>query len=340
MPPKKKHKNNKQVARPTVQSTPIALAVAPVIQIENQESPIDRITKVSEEVWNGAQIEDIDNLPAEPTLEPSTTPDRLAQMAEEALGLLRIQSQRVSERDANLDEREERIVADESASALLREELTADQEKVSAMQQCLDAASQDLRERERQITERELNALSGFLTEQREAEKVFSDEVAALRSQSLAMTAEIANERAEWNQQRLQERKSFDFELAQEREAARNEIMQRLNQLESELEVHREALSKDQQERSKSRMDLRRQQGLLQAGQENLTEDRASLEQHILERSSGMVEKFRHVIHTREQELASAREDRDILAETLRTREAADRRFGHQSPEQVLDELT
>ena len=110
------------------------------------------------------------------------------------------------------------------------------------MQKHLEQVAADLDEREKKIIEREVNAISGFLTQRRESEKLLEAEVAKLQIELSALSAQVVEEQANRGRQRTQERLELDRELTQRRAEGEAELFQKNSSFEADIQKQRDTL--------------------------------------------------------------------------------------------------
>ena len=307
----------------------------------------ERIEAVHAIAEEGASLEDIDQLPTAEELRVAD-PDvsKLANEAEEALELLRLQKQRLALQESELANRATQLDARETALGSKVATLAEKERYNSEVAQSQDVlktrlaeAAAALDEREARILEREMNASAGFLLQRRESEQLLADEVGKLQAELSKLSSEISNQRSEWDQRKTRERVNLDRENADRRTEFEAELTNRLAELNSDHQKQLDDLNSDRRIVSEARLGLKRQAALLKAEQDILAEDRAAFEDRVSRKAAGDVESLKHIISVRDQEVQSARADRDALAIALRKRDEANLHFGGKTPEQILEEL-
>ncbi|MSQ84701.1 MAG: hypothetical protein EXR77_17825 [Myxococcales bacterium] len=293
-----------------------------------------------------------------------------------------------TEADADIAKAKQQLVLEVSTK---RSELSALEQAVKEQQRAYGSLERALSERESscrkkeaalaeqaaRLSEREINAEQGFLTEKVQILLPIQEQVARFREQRDKLEAEIAArqsaaqltareqaaQRAQtWAQQDAQrtaseadERRKFDEAFAVSRQ-------QRQTQLEQEVAAERRKAEDGWRQTLKERTDLldgraaelreltqnldsqarelRRAQRDLNADQDMLAEDKSALERKVQRLVTEGTEDLRHQLDSLTQQLSDARTTRDTYGADLDSRRELDRRFGGRTPKQVLGDLT
>lgn len=225
------------------------------------------------------------------------------------------------------------------------------------------------------LTQRELNAESGFLSQKAEVLAPLESEVEGLKKRLEELRAEQreleskANEkerkRADQRAKRLEEedakreedfaaaRRKLDEDLAKARREKLEQLREELAKEREVAETHVEALRRQQEtyldarekeldQRSAQLADdqraLRRDKLDLQAEQEMLQDDTVALAKKVARLVERETEELRHDKASLESQLEDARRLRDQYFKELESRRELDRRFGDRNPDELLAE--
>ena len=224
-------------------------------------------------------------------------------------------------REAALNGQRERLEQDRSALSDQEMDYLARSEKLENLEQALADRKAGLAERDAAILAREINAEAGFIAQRTASLAALEQAVVNLRDQLAETERSIAAERAAWLRDRQAESERLRSEIA----AAADDREKGLAERETELQEARRGLAKRERR--------------VQWAEEAISEERTHLAEHVEQRMAQEAEAFQHKLQSVHDERDQARSDRDALAQKLRHREEADRRFGQRSPEQVLAEL-
>lgn len=240
----------------------------------------------------------------------------------------------------------------------------------------LDAREAVLLETSAVLTERELNAESGFLAEKLRILATVEADAARLRDERDGLAQELASRRAaaeeaarraaderaaRWAQddaRRIQAaadaRVALGTELAGTREtrlaSLGAELQDRRARAEAELQKHlsarraaleAEAATLEAQARALAEKErtLRGIELDLKSEEDILAEDRAALAKKVDRLVAERTETLRHEAASIERQLADARTQRDAYAAEIDARRELDRRFGDKTPEHILADM-
>ena len=269
--------------------------------------------------------------------------------------------------DQQLRKKEEAIQSQQRE--IERHQKALDEEKKN-----LHERAATLTSKERTLRERELNAEAGFARENEHALEQLEQSAQSLRQQLAALQEQIAQERVKFDKemnrksqknmaalqvQLQQERrtvqkqlqaerdramKTLDTELQKERVIAEQEHAETTKQIEVEKEMlQKEKESFEQEKGAQQReftsrtRELRKESDRVISDQEILEEDRKSLNDRIEQRAGVELMKFREDLRIETEFNQHLKEDRNRLEEHIRQLEEANRRFGHKTPEEVLE---
>lgn len=210
---------------------------------------------------------------------------------------------------------------------------------ISEREKKLNADEADLLRRLEELVRRELDADAGFARRNREA-------LAQLEAEGEALRAQLSRHRAKMNE----ERAAFDEELREKRDRlAADAEAQRAKDAEvaattrataeSELTLQREELDKAREALAAEGKRLRKLARDVDLDRELLNEDRKAFDEKVAQRAAREVELTNGEIRAFAERLEAARVERDRIAQRLFEREEADRRFGGESPDEVLKRM-
>ncbi|MBD2094272.1 hypothetical protein H6F90_03805 [Trichocoleus sp. FACHB-591] len=176
----------------------------------------------------------------------------------------------------------------------------------------------EIGKQERQLQEREANAVAGFLVQNRVALAELDQQVEQLSSevtQALSRKLEI--------QQQL-----------------KDEITQKYAEFEQEVLLEGQAIEEERQQLITERRQLRKEQNKLGIERELLHEDRESLEEKVEHRAAAKVESLEANLRVWKERYEKSQElQRSLEANLLKAVDAV-KRFGQRNPEEILAELT
>lgn len=176
----------------------------------------------------------------------------------------------------------------------------------------------EIGKQERQLQEREANAVAGFLAQNRITLSELDQQVEQLSSeitQALRQKLEI--------QQQL-----------------KNEITQKYSEFEQEVLLQRQDIEEERQQLIAERRQLKKEQNKVEVERELLHEDKQSLEEKVEKRAAAKVEGLEANLRVWKERYEKSQElQRSLEANLLKAVDAV-KRFGQRNPEEILAELT
>jgi hypothetical protein len=160
-----------------------------------------------------------------------------------------------------------------------------------------------------------------------------------LRQERTAHDEQLLRERAEHESRLRQERSAQEQELRQERTAHEDTLRQERYDQEALLQEERRKLDERRAQLDKDKSELAAERRKLEGDREDVREEREYLKTRAEKLAAGRVEELQHQCSALEERLKEAQRERDRLSGVLIQREEMDRRFEHQTPEEVLREL-
>ncbi|WP_052518788.1 AAA family ATPase [Archangium violaceum] len=290
--------------------------------------------------------------------------------AQEQLARLAEQRQQLTRQEAELKEREARFL--EEKEDLVRRELNAQAGFAEQRRESLRQLEEEAGLLQQQLSENRERLTSERATWEAERASARNALDTELKQKRLEHETRLQEERAEHEQQRQQEREEQEEQLRREREEQQKHLRQERERQEEHLRQERErqeehlrqervnhegrlrqtrkeqeeALHGIQRQLELAREALRTTERSLEKREEQLGWDRedllsarANLDQRLEQRAAAHTEELEHRLRALQERLDVASRERDRLERILGGREEADRRFGHQTPEQVLAEL-
>ena len=274
------------------------------------------------------------------------TLDTQVKKAQEAVKLLDLQKKRAGEAEKKAVEREKTTQTEKEGLVVLRQELSVEKQKLTdekelfAMQElAIKEKEKDLLKREEQIVKREIDADAGFSERNRLALSSLEVEAKKLREEISEARRKFTEEIVDRESKLVEREKDLEVKLDQKRlqfddvlghEKAQFEALR--TKLLSEIETQKQDLADEK----KQLVDEKHRIGL---DREILEEDQKFVEEKAGRIAAYRIEQLEHSIETLNEHLKAAREDRETLVVQLAAREEDDRRFGHQSSENIYQEL-
>lgn len=334
----KRNKNKKHHTPPAPKPTP---APTPAT-----ESPEQVLAMVEEAAVAHATESDLKAMEAAPPPPPNTSSEELVRRAAELVALLEAQRQRLgsaeagaARRAAAVDAMESTLKQGRSELEALKEELAARDHGVSERETKLEADEAALLRRHEEIVQRELDADAGFSRRNREALAQLEAEGEALRAQFSRHREKMDEERAAFEEELQEKRDRLTAEaLAQRAKDAEAAAATRIA-AESELTSQREELDKAREDHAAEAKRLRKLSRDLDLDRVLLDEDREHLDEKVALRAAREVELKDGELRAFAERLEAARAERDRFARLLAEREEADRRFGGETPDEVLKRM-
>ncbi len=330
---KNKRRNKKTPTKATApQATPPA----------TRETPEQILDKVEAAAMSEATEAAIDATPPE----ADASAEDLVKRAVKVLALLEAQRKRTAtaeedarKKESGIEERTRAFEEEEKALKATEAELAEKAADLTAREGRLEESEADLLKRREDIVRRELDADSGFSQRNRDALAKLEAEGEALREQFSLHRKRIDDERAALEEEMRTKRDDLGGELAGRRQEADAEADAARKALATELADARAQIEKDREEVSVESKRLRKEARDLELDRELLAEDREAFEEKVAKRAAREIEIRDGEIQALKEKLTAAREERNRLAQQLAEREEADRRFGAETPEQVMTRL-
>lgn len=324
-------KRNKGKQKPNIPPAPKPTPAPP----PTAESPAQTLAKLEDAAMVHATESDLQTMEPTPPQQPNASHEELVRRASELLALLEAQRKRLEQDRADIDRRE--AAAEEQKGKLKQErseletqrtELTTRDKEVSEQEKKLEANESDLLKRLEVIVQREMDADASFSRRNREALAQLEAEGEVLRTQFSRHREKMDEERAVFESalQEKRDRLAADAETQRAKDAA-------------ELISQREELDKERESLATEAQRLRKQFRDLDLDRELLDEDRASFDDKVTRRAAREVELKDGELRALAERLEAARAERDRFAQRLAEREEADRRFGGDTPDQVLKRM-
>ena len=303
-----KNRNNKQAA-------PI-VAVAPVAP-----SPEQTLAKIEKAALEHANEDDIKAMEVAPVPTPGATSNDLIKRAADLHALLESQRKRLAKDEEEAAKSSAKIASDRNELKKTDDELRERESNISERMEKLLKDEEDFIKRHEDIIRREADADAGFSRRSREALSKLEEEAGIIREQLGSHRKQIADERA-----------AFEKEHAQALELANKSALEEIELQHGNLDHQRAELA----DKAKAYRKLARE---LDLDRELLDEDRKAFEEKVAQCAAREIELKEGNIRDLNERLNAARADRDEYAKRLTEREDADRRFGGETPDKVLERL-
>lgn len=327
----RRNKKQRQTTRthPSPAKPPTSLPPSPT---PTTESAAETLEKVENAALQHASEDDLQAMRSVPPPPTGTSTDDLLKRAADTVALLEVQRKRLDEVEADLGRR--------VASVHEREETLVKQEgQFTERETKLKADELDLNRRHEEVAQRELDADAGFIRRNREALARLDAEGEAAREEAARQREVIAESWAD-HERKLQEQRDrttaeLDAQRTKDAEAAaarRSADESALSSQREELETAREALTAEGARLRKLSRDI-------DLDRELLDEDREAFDDKVAQRAAREVELKDGELRSLAERLEAARAERDRFAQLLSERAEADRRFGGETPDEVLKRL-
>lgn len=261
--------------------------------------------------------------------------DRAAQAAEDA----RVAADHVRDREADLDNRDEQCKEREQAVREAEQRLAEEQNALAERRRLAEAKEAANLQMDSDLRAREANAAAGFLRERATILEPFEQALESRREAVEAVEREIDAKRTAWHQEAERARADVRKELDDRRAALTTEMETRGTREQERLAKRERDLDQREADLESRRREVDAARRRVEFDADDLKDLRADLNRRIEEAVAAIREKYEHRLDSLEAQLEQARADRDRLDATLRDREAADRKFGQRTPDEVLREL-
>ena len=335
---KRNNKIKKQHTPPATKPTPAPRPTTETIE--------EVLAKVEETAMAHATEADLRAMEATPPPPPNTSGEELVRRAAEMVALLNAQQQRheqaeaeVARRAAANDKTEAKVEEDRAELKALQEELAARDGGISEREKKLEADEAELLRRHEEIIQRELDADAGFSQRNREALMQLEAEGEALRAQFSRHREQMEEERTTFEKELQEKRNQSRAEAEAQRAKDAEDAAAKRATAEAELTSQREELNKDRATLAAEDKRLRKLSRDLDLDRELLNEDREAFDEKVAQRAVRQVELKEGELRALAERLEAARGERDRFAQLLAEREEADRRFGGETPDEVLKRL-
>lgn len=334
----KRNKNRRQQVSPGAQAAPTN---GPA-----NAAPAARLSDIEARARSNATQAEIEAMKVETPRDAGSSLESLLQRASEAIALLEAQRQRLEREEANLAKR---VGAIEDRARTVSEEREGIESEYKAIEEArravaeersaLEAAEADLVDRREEILRRELDADAGFRRRNHEALAQIEQDNDALRAQHARLRVQLEEERRSFDDELSEKRTMVLRELESERTALVANLAKVREDAEAELAMERGELVRERAELAAEAKRLRKLERDLEVERELLDEDRANLEGRVARASARLVEDKDAELKALSERLSVARSERDRMSALLSEREEAERRFGGETPEEVLKRL-
>lgn len=302
----RRKKRNKARGNPAANRPTAPLKTAAAVK----SAPDAQLKDIETKAMAGASESDLEAVDAAAIPEVGATPDEMIKRAAEALALLESQLAR--------NAADEKALQEKIASCELeRGEIRTDRAALDKERDALGMRAQGIQEKdaallakEEALVLRELDADAGFIQRNREALSKLEEAAADLTGKLSGVPEKVVG-------------------LATALDAT---LEEQLKTSLGEIQTERAELREKEKGFRKERQDI-------EARQELLDEDREAFDTKVESRVAQISEGKDSEIKSLKDRLDTARADRNRLSKVIVDREEADRLFGNQTPEQVLDQL-
>lgn len=304
------------------------------------------IDKLHRAAVAGAVNGDLLELDTHPKLAPDAQPEELVELGNQALALLKVQTDRAAQAEESARNAEcaaaemrEKLTAEELRIRKLEEDLETRAKGVAAAQSAQEESERALVKRQADLLKREADADAGFLARNRSALAELEKAVGEMRDEFSTHRKRIFTEREAWEAELQKKRSTLEVELVQRRSIHGKELETLRAEWEAEVAKQRSQLDeRDEQLRSEASR-LRKEAQNNARDRELIDEDRQGVAEKAAQRAAAAIEHRDAQFVAIKEQLEAARKDRDDLSRTLAEREEADTRFGNLKPEEVLREM-
>lgn len=327
----KRNKNQRQHKRtqPSPAKPPTSLPPSPT---PTTKSLAETHVRLENAALQHASEADLQAMRSEPPPPTDTSIDDLLKRAADTVALLDVQRKRLDEVEADLGRR--------VASVHEREETLVKREgQFTERETKLKADERDLNRRHEEVAQRELDADAGFIRRNREALARLDAEGEAAREEAARHREVMAESWADHERMLQEQRDRVAAELDAQRTKDAEAAAARRSSEESTLSSQREELETARKALTEEGARLRKLSRDLDLDRELLDEDREAFDGKVAQRAAREVELKDGELRTLAERLEAARAERDRFAQLLAEREEADRRFGGETPDEVLKRL-
>jgi hypothetical protein len=296
---------------------------------------------------DNATEEDLEALPAPKSA--SAGDDTLGELANKAgIAILLLERQKaryeemlngLNKERISLGRREDGVESRTAELKALDSTLKEQREGLESEKQQLSKREQALNERQAQVRALEAEAESGFSGRFEGWLRGFDDQRAALRKELDDLRKEMIAERQAWEAVRRRVEDELRNDLDETRRKEKEALSADRQRLEAELSQRNEEYQQERRLFMVEKTAIRSEQRKLAAEREVFAEDQKRLDTKVEHLAASRIETLQCQCIERNQQLQAAREDRDRLVRTLALRQEADLRFGHRSPEEIIETL-
>lgn len=331
---KNKHKNrNQSPPQPSAGASASAQkpqTPAPQPIVPSPSDPGSSIQRLSDHALAGAEAADIESIPPAP---PGA--DQLAVRAHEALHLLNAQLDRAKRREAQATEAEEKALKaerrhrEEQANAeRAAREADAERRAAEELRRKFETRSKDLDDRDKSLKDRELNAEAGFIKERRESLQALDREAAAVRGEVEKLREQVSADRVAWEAEKSRRVDELRVDTDRVRQSAAAENLREKEQIAAE------------------RADVEALRAAVGSRERRVRDDEAELSERRTFEVARAEAKVAERLQALECDGAALKARLDValkragdLEGQLAAKEAAARRAGHRSVEDLLQEI-
>lgn len=337
---KRKNRGRQNTKRPKQTAAPNVPSPTSEDQLEQ------RLAKVEASARSEATEADLAAVASAPPPEPGASATDLIKRAGETLTLLEAQRKRAAtaeeefrKKDSALVERLRAVDQEKKTLEARKAELEEKDAELTEREAGLKESEGELLRRQEDIVRRELDADAGFSQRNRESLLKLEAEGEELREQFSRHRRQIDEERSAFEDELRTRRADLDRELSALRQKAETEIATERDALDAELAEARTQLEKDRATVAAEAKHVREKRRDVELDTELLAEDREAFEDKVAQCAAHDIEIKEGENRALTERLTAARAECDRLAQQLAEREEADRRFGAETPEQVMDRL-
>ena len=331
---KKKKRNNKQVLKPDSFAKSVS------------ETPSEELAKIEAAAAVHTTEADVRAVEEASPPPPETTGESLIKRASKLHALLESQRRQLDKadaaatlREATIEEQQKRAEEDQSQLKALQEELAKRDLVVSKREKKLKADEAELLRRHEEVARRELDADAGFSHRNREALTQLDAEGEVLRERFSRHRTQMEKERAAFEKELQEKRDQLTAEVKALREKDAKDVEVKRATAEDDLAVQRDELAKNRAALATDAKWYRKGARELDLNRELLEEDRKAFDEKVTQHAAHQVELKDGEIQALNERLKAARSKRDHLDQQLGEREEADRRFGGETPDEVMKRM-
>ena len=150
---------------------------------------------------------------------------------------------------------------------------------------------------------------------------------------------EISRREYDAEQGFLAKQKEMYHALVQDCEKLRSEMTEERKIRDARLRERAKTLDDREERLAKKQRDLDSEKRLLTYEELHLNELQDDIEERVKQLAAACIEKLEHQLQSVNEQLEQARSDRDKCDKRLQQRQEADRKFGHRTPEKILQDL-